>query len=115
MLLDVARAVAFEACLARGSCDRGDDGGSGIGLANTSNIGMDLIGASGSVEIEMGVDVSGGGVKGFCMILKGVLLLVDKSVGAMSVVVLICTVTCTVIKVVEAGGMMPRIRLGVEC
>ena len=63
----------------------------------------------------MGVKVLRGGIKGFCMTLKGVLLLISKCVGAMLVVVLICTVTCTVIEAVEAGGMSPRVGLGVEC
>jgi hypothetical protein len=86
-----------------------------MGLADSSDIGMDLVGVGGGVEIEAGIDIPGSGVKGFCVISKGVLLLVGESMGAMSLVVLICTVTCTIVKVVKARGVMPRIGLGVEC
>ena len=116
MLLDVARAVASEARLDRGSRDGGGDGGIGTGLADSSDIGEDLGAAvCGSVEVKVGEKVLGSGAKGFCVTLKGVPLLVGKRMGAMSVVVLVGTVTCTVVEVVEARGMSPRVRLGVEC
>jgi hypothetical protein len=115
VLLDVAKLTASEACLNRGLCDRGSDGGIGVGLVDLSDIGMDGVGAGGSVKVKVGEKVLGGSAKGFCMTLKGVLLLISKCVGAMLVVVLICTVTCTVIEAVEARGVLPRIRLGVEC
>ena len=116
MLLDVARAVASEARLGRGSRDGGGDGGGGAGLAASSDIGEDLGAAvCGGVEVKAGKKVLGSGAKGFCATSKGVPLLVCKRVGAMSVVVLVGTVTCTVVEAVEAGGMSPRVRLGVEC
>ena len=116
MLLDVALAVASEAYLAKGLGDGGSNGGSGVGLADLSNIGKDLgVAVCGSVEVKMGKKVLGSSVKGFCATLKGVPLLIRKRVGAMSVVVLVCTVTCTIIEAVETGGVSPRIGLGVEC
>jgi hypothetical protein len=114
VLLNVASLVTVEAHLAKGLGDGGSNSGSGTGLANSSDIGMDLVGAGGSVKVD-GVNVLGSGMKGFCTTLKGVLLLAGKHVGAMLVVVLICTVMCTVVEVVEAEGMLPRVRLGVEC
>ena len=42
MLLDVANFMALEACLDRGSCYGSGDGGIGVGLADSSNIGKDL-------------------------------------------------------------------------
>jgi hypothetical protein len=115
MLLDVANFTASEACLDRGLHDDGSDGGIGTGLADLSNIGTDVIGAGGSVEVEAGEKVLRGGAKGFCTTSKGVPLLVSKHMGAMLVVVLVCTVTSTVVEAVKAGGMLPRVRLGVEC
>jgi hypothetical protein len=116
MLLDVARVVAVETHLDRGSHDGGSDGGGGMGLADLSDIGEGSgVVVCGGVKVKVGEKVLGSSVKGFCMTLKGVLLLVGKCVGAMLVVILVCTVMCTVIEVVEAGGMSPRIGLGVEC
>jgi hypothetical protein len=116
MLLDVATLVASETDLAKGLGDGGSDGGVGVGLADSGNIGKDLGAAMcGGVEVKAGEKVLGSGAKGFCMTSKGVLLLVRKHVGAMSVVILVCTVTCTIVKVVEAGGVSPRVRLGVKC
>jgi hypothetical protein len=112
----VANFMAAEARLERGSHDGGGDGGIGMGLADSSNIGKDLGAAvCGGVEVKVGEKVLGSGAKGFCMTSKGVLLLVGKRVGAMSVVVLVCTITCTVIEAVKARGVSPRIGLGVEC
>jgi hypothetical protein len=114
--LDVARVVAFEAHLNRGLRDGGGNGGIGAGLADSSDIGEDLgVAMCGGVEVKAGEKVLGSSAKGFCMTLKGVLLLVCKCMGAMSVVVLVCTVMCTVVEVVKAGGVSPRIGLGVEC
>jgi hypothetical protein len=116
VLLDVATLVAAEAQLAEGLGDRGSDGGVGAGLADSGNIGEDLgVVVCGGVEVKMGEKVLGSSAKGFCVTSKGVLLLVHKRVGAMSVVVLICTVACTVVEAVEAGGVSPRVRLGVQC
>jgi hypothetical protein len=115
VLLDVAKLTTSEACLDRGLHDGGGNGGIDAGLADSSDIGTDVVGAGGSVEVKTGKKVLGGSTKGFCVTSKGVPLLIGKHVGAMSVVVLICTIMCTVIKVVEAGGMLPRIGLGVEC
>jgi hypothetical protein len=116
VLLDVALAVASEAYLAKGLGDGGSNGGSGVGLADLSNIGKDLgVVVCGSVEVKVGKKVLGSGAKGFCMTSKGVPLLIGKCVGAMSMVILICTVMCTVVEAVEAGGVSPRIGLGVEC
>jgi hypothetical protein len=112
----MARAVASETCLDRGSRDGGGDGGVGVGLADLSDIGEGLgVAVCGGVKVKAGVKVLGGFAKGFCTTSKVVPLLVGKHVGAMSVVVLVGTVTCTVVKVIEAGGMSPRIGLGVEC
>jgi hypothetical protein len=116
VLLDVARVVAFEAHLDRGSRDGGGDGGVGAGLADSGNIGEDLgVAVHGGVEVKAGEKVLGSGAKGFCATSKGVPLLIGKHVGAMSVVVLVGTVTCTVVEAVEAGGVLPRVRLGVKC
>ena len=116
MLLDVATAVASEAELAGGLGDGGGDGGIGAGLADSSDIGEDLGAAvCGGVEVKAGEKVLGSGAKGFCATSKGVPLLVRKRVGAMSVVVLVGTVTCTVVEAVEARGVSPRVRLGVKC
>jgi hypothetical protein len=112
----MARAVASEARLGRGSRDGGGDGGVGVGLVDSSDIGEDLGAAvCGGVKVKAGEKVLGSGAKGFCMTSKGVPLLVGKHVGAMSVVVLVGTVTCTVVEAVEARGVLPRVRLGVEC
>jgi hypothetical protein len=112
----MARVVASKTHLGRGSHDGGSDGGIGTGLADSSDIGEDLGAAvCGGVEIKVGKKVLGSGAKGFCMTSKGVLLLICKRVGAMSVVVLIGTVMCTIIEAIEAGGVSPRVRLGVEC
>jgi hypothetical protein len=112
----MAMMVASETDLAEGLGDGGGDGGGGMGLADSSDIGKDLGAAvCGGVEVKAGEKVLRSGAKGFCVTSKGVLLLVGKRVGAMLVVILICTVTCTVVEVVEAGGMLPRVRLGVEC
>jgi hypothetical protein len=94
---DVAKLTSSKACLDRGLHDRGSDGGGGTGLADSSDIGMDLIGMGGGVKVEMGVKVLGGSMKGFCVTSKGVPLLVGKHVGAMLVVILVCTVMCTVV------------------
>jgi hypothetical protein len=116
VLLDMARAVAVEAHLDRGLCDGGSDGGVGAGLADSSNIGKDLGAAVCSgVKVKAGKEVLGSSVKGFCVTLKGVPLLIGKCMGAMSMVVLVCTVMCTVVEAVEAGGVSSRIGLGVEC
>jgi hypothetical protein len=115
VLLDVAMAVAFETHLAKGLRDGGSDGGVGTGLVDSSDIGMDLVGTGGSVEIDMGVKVLGSSTKGFCATSKGILPLAGKRMGAMSVVVLVCTVTCTIVETVEARGVSPRIWLGVKC
>jgi hypothetical protein len=116
VLLDVARAVASETRLDRGSRDGGGDGGIGTGLADSSDIGEDLGAAvCGGVKVKAGVKVLGGFAKSFCATPKGVLLLVGKRVGAMLVVVLVRTVMCTVVEAIEAGGVSPRVRLGVEC
>jgi hypothetical protein len=112
----MARAVAVEAHLDRGSRDGGSDGGIDAGLADSSNIGKDLgTAVCGGVKVKVGEKVLGSSVKGFCTTLKGVPLLIGKCVGAMPVVILICTVACTIIEAIEAGGMLPRVRLGVEC
>jgi hypothetical protein len=98
VLLNVARVVAVEACLDRGSCDGGGDGGIGTGLADSSDIGKDLGAAvCGGVKVKVGEKVLGSGAKGFCTTLKGVPLLIGKRVGAMSMVILIGTITCTII------------------
>jgi hypothetical protein len=112
----VANFMAAKACLERGSHDGGGDGGVGVGLADSSDIG-ECLGAAvcGGVKVKMGEKVLRSSAKGFCATLKGVPLLVGKRVGAMSVVVLVRTVMCTVIEVVKAGGVLPRIGLGVEC
>jgi hypothetical protein len=111
----MARVVAFKTHLGKGSCDGGGDGGVGVGLVDSSDIGEDLGAAvCGGVKVKVGEKVLGSGAKGFCTTSKGVPLLVCKHVGAMSVVVLVCTVTCTVVEAVEAGGVSPRVRLGVE-
>jgi hypothetical protein len=116
VLLDMATAVALETDLAEGLGDAGGDGGSGVGLVDSSNIGKDLgVVVCGGVKVKVRENVLGSSAKGFCVALKGVSLLVSKCVGAMSVVILVCTVTCTVVEVVEAGGVSPRVRLGVEC
>ena len=116
MLLDVAMLVASEADLAEGLGDGGGNGGVGAGLADSSNIGKDLGAAVCSgVKVKAGKEVLGSSVKGFCATSKGVPLLICKRVGAMSVVVLVGTVTCTVVEAVEAGGVSSRIGLGVEC
>jgi hypothetical protein len=115
VLLDVATLVASETHLAKGLGDGGGDGGGGAGLADVSNIGMDVVGMGGGVKVKAGVKVLGGSAKGFCMTSKGVPLLIGERMSAMLVVVLVCTVTCTVIEAVEAGGMTPRIGLGVKC
>ena len=116
MLPDVAMVVAVETHLAKGSRDGGSNGGIGAGLADSSNIGEDLGAAvCGSVKVKMREKVLGSGAKGFCVTSKGVLLLIGKHVGAMLVVILVCTVMCTVVEAVEAGGVLPRIGLGVEC
>jgi hypothetical protein len=116
VLLDMANFMASEACLERGLRDGGGNGGIGVGLADSSDIGEYLGPAvCGGVEVKAGEKVLGSGAKGFCVTSKGVPLLVGKHVGAMSVVVLVCTITCTIVEVVEAGGMSPRIGLGVEC
>jgi hypothetical protein len=116
VLLDVANFTASEACLDRGSHDGGSDGGVGVGLADSSDIGKDLGAAvCGSVEVKAGEKALGSSAKGFCVTSKGVPLLVGKHIGAMLVVILICTIMCTVIEAVEAGGVLPRIGLGVEC
>jgi hypothetical protein len=114
VLLDVARAVAIEACLG-GSRDGGGDGGIGAGLADLGDIGEDLgVAMCGSVEVKAGEKVLGSGAKGFCVTSKGVPLLIRKRVCAMSVVILVGTVMCTVVEAVEAGGVLPRVRLGVK-
>jgi hypothetical protein len=115
MLLDVAMAVASETDLAKGLGNGGGNSGSGTGLVDSGNIGTDLVGVGGSVKVKAGVKVLGSGVKGFCVTSKGVPLLIGKRVGAMSMVVLVCTITCTIIEAVEARGVSPRIGLGVEC
>jgi hypothetical protein len=116
VLLDVANFMAPEACLDRGSRDGSGDGGVGVGLADSSNIGKDLgVAVCGGVKVKAGEKVLGSSAKGFCTTSKGVPLLVCKRVGAMSVVVLVCTVTCTIVEAVEARGVSPRIGLGVEC
>jgi hypothetical protein len=116
VLLNVANFMVSEACPDRGSRDGGGDGGISVGLADSNDIGKDLgVAVGGSVEVKVGEKVLGSGAKGFCTTSKGVSLLVGKRVGAMLVVILICTVTCTVVEVIEAGGMSPRIGLGVEC
>jgi hypothetical protein len=116
VLLDVANFMALEACLDRGLHDGGSDGGIGAGLVDSSDIGKDLgVAVCGSVKVKTGKKVLGSSVKGFCTTLKGVPLLICKRVGAMSVVILVCTVTCTIIEAVETGGVSPRIGLGVEC
>ena len=116
MLLDVARVVAFETRLDRGSRDGGSDGGIGVGLVDLSDIGKDLgVAVCGGVKVKVGEKVLGSGAKGFCATSKGVPLLVGKRMGVMSMVILVCTVTCTIVETVEAGGMLPRIGLGVEC
>jgi hypothetical protein len=116
VLLDVARVMAVEAHLDGGSRDGGGDGGIGAGLVDSSDIGKDLgVAVCGGVKVKVGEKVLESSAKGFCMTSKGVLLLVGKCVGAMSVVILIGTVMCTVVKAVEAGGVSPRIGLAVEC
>jgi hypothetical protein len=116
VLLNVANFMASEACLDRGLRDGGGDSGVGAGLADSSDIGKDLGAAvCGGVEVKVGEKVLGSSAKGFCVTSKGVPLLVGKHMGAMSVVILVCTITCTVVEAVEAGGMSPRIGLGVEC
>jgi hypothetical protein len=112
----MARVVAVEAHFDRGSYDGGGNGGVGTGLADLSDIGMGLgLAVCSDVKVKVGVKVLGGGAKGFCMTSKGVPLLIGKHVGAMLVVILVCTVMCTVVEAVEAGGVLPRIGLGVEC
>jgi hypothetical protein len=60
----VARAVASETRLDRGS----RDGGVGTGLADSSGIGEDLGAAvHGGVKVKAGVKVLGSGAKGFCV------------------------------------------------
>jgi hypothetical protein len=114
VLLDMAKLTTSEARFDRGSCDGGGNGGISVGLADSSDIGTDGIGVGGGVEVKAGEKVLGGSAKGFCVTSKGVPLLVSKRMGAMSVVVLVCTVICTIVEAVEAGGVLPRVRLGVE-
>ena len=64
---------------------------------------------------QAGLDVFGGGLEEVGLVHKFFILLLAKSMGTVLVVVLVCTVTCTVIEAVEAGGMTPRIGLGVKC
>jgi hypothetical protein len=112
----MATLVAAEAQLAKGLGDGGGNGGIGTGLTDSSDIGEDLGAAvCGGVKVKAGEKVLGSGAKGFCATSKGVPLLVGKCMGAMLVVILVCTVTYTIVKVVEAGGVSPRIRLGVKC
>ena len=98
----MATLVAFETYLAEVLGNGGGNSGSGTGLVDLSDIGADLIGVGGGVKIVMGVDVSGSGPKGFGPVLKGIALLVGESVGAMLVVILVCTVMCIIIEAVEA-------------
>jgi hypothetical protein len=114
VLLDVAKLTTSETLFGGVLGDGGGNGIGGAGMVGIGSCGKDVVMVGTVILGKVGLNVLGGSLEEINLVHKFFTLLLAKSIGAVPVVILICTVTHAIIEVGEAGGVTPRIWLGVE-